>query len=233
MSFDKDTNTITLDDNSDFLVDSGVLFIQMLVKASQIKNAPSRLQNDKLIVESWLNCKAENITSVEQDKIEKGWKAYIAIGLAPSMKLKKTFHHFSKQYKDEGYLFEDDAPPSKVTGVFDRMLATDEEITIKRNHDWGGEKNRLKMEAAVKNFSKRNLTFKQKLSTLSKETRIIVCSSVICFSWVVLRTADDWEILGIYLDDWEEDMFFINTGLPILVVWVAFQMYKWITSSSK
>lgn len=231
MSFDKDTSTITLDEHSDFLVDSGVFFIHMLRKMALAENAPTRLLKDWRIVESWLSCKDGNITSIEENKIGKGWKAYLAIGVAPSFKLQEVFDVYSKQYKDSGYSFKDDRPPTEVMEVFDRLLATDKEITVKKNHDWAEEKKRL--EAIFKKFPKRKLTFKQRLSSLSKNTRIFIASSIAWFGWVVLRTSDDWEILGIYLSDWDSDMFFVNVALPILAAWLAFKVYKWVASASK
>jgi len=231
MSFDKDTNTITLDENSDFLVDSGVFFINMLRQTSHAENAPSELVKDWQIIENWLGCNNREITSKEEGKIGKGWKAYLAIGLAPSFKLQPAFDHFSKQYKQSGYSFKEDKPPTEVMDVFDRLLATGEELSIKRKHDWDAEKKKL--EAVFKKFPKKKLTFKQRMSTFSKNTRIFIAASLAWFIWVVFRTSDDWEILGIYLDDWDEDMFFANVALPIFIVWLAFKTYKWISIAKK
>lgn len=91
MSFDKDTNTITLDDDSDFLVDSGLFFINMLRQTSQAENAPSGLVKDWKTIEKWLECQNSEITSIEEEKIGKAWKAYLAIGLAPSFKVLRRF----------------------------------------------------------------------------------------------------------------------------------------------
>ena len=231
MSFDKDTNTITLDENSDFLVDSGVFFIHMLRKTALGEDAPIGQLKDWKIIENWLACEDGNITTVEEEKIGKGWKAYLAIGLAPSFKLQEAFDYYSKQYKDSGYSFKDDKPSTEVMDVFDRLLATDKEITAKKNHDWAEEKK--KWETVLKKLPKKKLTFKQRLSSLSKNSRIFIAGSVTWFVWVVFRTSDDWEILGIYLDYWDEDMFFANVALPILAVWLAFRVYKWVVGASK
>lgn len=96
MAFDKDTNIITLDENSDFLVDSGVFFINMLRQTSQEENAPDKLIKDWRVIENWLGCENNEITSKEEEKIGNGWKAYLAIGLAPSFKLQPAFDHFLK-----------------------------------------------------------------------------------------------------------------------------------------
>ncbi|MFK5948975.1 MAG: hypothetical protein QM500_09440 [Methylococcales bacterium] len=231
MALDKKTNTIFVDENSDFLVDSGVFFINMLSQTSQDKKASNELISDWHVINDWLGCKNCVITSKEEEKIGKGWKSYLAIGLAPSFKLQPAFDHFVKQYKDSGFSFKEDKPPTEVMDVFDRLLATDEELSVKRKHDWSEEKK--KFESILNKLPKKNLTFKQKVSSLSKKTRIFIVTSIAWFVWVAFRTTDDWEILGIYLDEWDEDMFFANVALPIFIVWLAFKTYKWVSSAQK
>lgn len=47
-------------------------------------------------------------------------------------------------------------------------------------------------------------------------------------AWVIFRTADDYEILGIWLDDWDEQYFFLNwLGLPV-VLSLVYATYLWI-----
>lgn len=75
MSFDKETNTITLDNNSDFLVDSGLFFINMLRQTSQVENAPSGLVKDWEVIEKWLECKNREITAIEEKRIGKALRA--------------------------------------------------------------------------------------------------------------------------------------------------------------
>ena len=152
MAFDKDTNTITLGENSDFLVDSGVFFMHMLQKTALAGDAPAEQLEDWQVIEKWLGCKGGNITPVEEEKIGKGWKAYLAIGLAPSFKLQEAFDFYEKQYKEADYSFKEDKPPTEVMDVFDRLLATDKEISAKKNHDWAEEKK--KFEAILKKLPK-------------------------------------------------------------------------------
>jgi hypothetical protein len=231
MSFDKNTNTntITLDEKSDFLVDTGVFFMHVLRQESQAENASDKLIKDWRVIENWLGCKNSEITFKEEAKIGIGWKAYLAIGLAPSFELQPAFDHYSKQYKDSGYSFKEDKPPAEVMDVFDRSLAKDEELSIKRKYDEDTLKNKLK--AILKKLPKKKLTFKQRLSTLSKNTRMFFAVSVSWCVWVVFRTSNYWEILGIDLDRWDSDMFFANVTIPILIVWLSFKAYKWINGS--
>lgn len=231
MSFNKDTNTITLDKNSDFLVDSGVFFIHILKKTSLSGDSPSELNSDWKVIENWLDLNSSNITPEAEAKIGKAWKAYLAIGLAPSFKLQEAFNHYSEQYKKSDYSFKNDKPPTEVMDVFDRLLATDQEISSKREHDWAEEKK--KIEAVFKQLPKKKLTLKQRIHSLSKNSRIIVASSVAWFVLVSFRTIDDWEILGVYLDDWDEDMFFANLFLPIIISIMALKTYKWVVGAKK
>jgi hypothetical protein len=99
MSFNKDTNTITLDKSSDFLVGSGVFFIHMLRKTSLSNDSSNELICDWKTIENWLKLENGNITSETEAQIGKAWKAYLAIGLAPSFKLQEAFNHYSEQYK--------------------------------------------------------------------------------------------------------------------------------------
>ncbi len=231
MAFDKDTKKITVGGNYDLRGDYWVFFIHMLRKTALAGDAPAGQLEDWQVIEKWLGCKGGNITPVEEEKIGKGWKAYLAIGLAPSFKLQEAFDFYEKQYKESGYSFKEDKPPTEVMDVFDRLLATDKEITAKKNHDWAEEKK--KFEAVLKKLPKNKLTLKQRISSLSKNSRIFISASIAWFVWVVFRTADDWEILGIDLNYWDEDMFFANVILPILAVWLAFKTYKWVAGASK
>jgi hypothetical protein len=202
MAFDKKTNTITVGENSDFLVDSGVFFLDMLRKNSLAADAPTAIKDDWSTVKNWLGFD-NNITSSEEEKLSKAWKSYLAIGCAPSFKLQSAFDQYAQQYKESGYSFKEHKAPSEVMDVFDRLLATDSEISAKRNHDWAEEKRKL--DAVFKNFPKKKRSLKQKISSLSKNSRILIASSITWFFWVVFRTSDDWEILGIYLDNWDDD----------------------------
>ena len=115
--------------------------------------------------------------------------------------------------------------------VFDRLLATDQEISAKREYDWAEEKKKL--EAVFKKSPKKKLTLKQKINSISKNSRIIIASSLVWFVWVLFRTTDDWEMLGMYLDDWDGDMFFANVFLPIIILTIALKTYKWIADAKK
>jgi len=228
MAFDSSSNTITIGPDSDFMVDSGVFFITALQKMSQEKNPPPSLLKDWEIIENWLGCSGRRISKIDEDKIAKAWKAYLAIGLAPSFKLQGAFDLYCEKYKEENYSFKEDKPPTEIMDVFDRQLATDEEITQKRKHDLDVEKK--KFEQVFKKYEKKQ-TLKQRITPKTKTSKSLLIFTIAWLLWVIFRTADDFELLGIYFDSWDEDMFFVNLLLPILSVWFGLKIYKWVANT--
>lgn len=134
MAFDPKNNTISVGEGEDFSADSGQFFVLTLKKISEDPGlAPDHgLKSDWRVIEEWLGCADRNLNEIDLDKIARAWKAYIAIGLAPSEKLQDSFDHQSHLYKKQGYSFERDRAPRAVMDVFDRLLATDEEIATKQ-----------------------------------------------------------------------------------------------------
>src|SRR3990172_5917437 len=110
MTYDRKTNTIIVDKESDILVDSGITFIDELKMDSQRDNAPSSLVNDWKIIEKWLGCSGRELNDEDNDKIGKAWRAYFVIGLAPSEELQPVFTHFSDQYQKDGHSYSLDKP---------------------------------------------------------------------------------------------------------------------------
>lgn len=143
MAFDNRTNTITVGPNFDFVADSGVFFINTLKKLAENSNPPTSIANDWKVTESWLQCAGRPLSDQDNDKIAKAWRAYIAIGVAPSEELQPMFTDFSNRYQRDGLVYVQDKPPTKVMDVFDRLLATEAAITTKRKQDWDNERKRF------------------------------------------------------------------------------------------
>ena len=125
MAYDKKTHTISVGNESDFLMDLGVAYINELKMDSQEDSASSTLVNDWKIIERWLGCSGRELNTKDSEKISKAWRAYIAIGLAPSDKSQPIFSSFSEKYKQQGLSYISDKPPTEVLDVFDRLIATD------------------------------------------------------------------------------------------------------------
>ena len=67
--------------------------------------------------------------------LSRRWKAFLAIGIAPSIALQPSFDYVSNKYKSEEYSFVSDKPPQDVLGVFERLMTTDKDKKMKRNYD--------------------------------------------------------------------------------------------------
>lgn len=76
-------------------------------------------------------------------------------------------------------------------------------------------------------------TIKDKLHNLPKQKKAFLAFVVFWTAWVLFRTSDDYEILGIWLDDWDKNSFFLNwLGFPIVVGLVYFA-YNWVVKEKK
>ncbi len=231
MSYSKENNTINMDGKSDFLVDSGVFFVHMIRELSLSENGKKSTRKDWCTLKNWLGCKENQLTPIEDEKVGVAWKAYLSIGSAPSFKLQNAFTKYSEQYKSSGYCFKKDKPPEEIFGVFDRLLATDEEISDKRAYEYAelGKK----LDKVIKKLPKKKLTLNQKLNSLSKSSRVFISASIAWCVFVVIRTTNDSRFLGFYFDSWDADMFLENLFLPVIFSLFFIKAYKWVVGARK
>jgi hypothetical protein len=117
-------------DLSSFLHESGHLFLEM----EKIFAKEYGISSDQKAILSWLG--VENFDQVTVDHHEtwaETFEAYLRTGQAPSLGLRRAFAAFSRWLKviyrslTEGGLDRASLDPT-ITGIFDRMLATQEEI---------------------------------------------------------------------------------------------------------
>src|SRR3546814_3971671 len=106
-----------------------MMFLSELRADGSSTDAPEGMRKDWTIVAEWLEHTAGDLTSQQFEKLEKAWIAYLAIGLAPSVELQSAFQHYSEQFPDQN---KADRAPTAVMNVFDRLLATDAQIKLKR-----------------------------------------------------------------------------------------------------
>ena len=137
MVYDSKSKTITLttDSFSEFHEDSAAFFLHMMRDIAQMPTASQQQVNDLKILEAWLGCEDRELTNQDEEKMSKAWKAYMAMGIAPSIALQQSFDYAKKSLKSEGYSFEADRPPTNVIGVFKRLMASDKEIELKQKFD--------------------------------------------------------------------------------------------------
>lgn len=97
---------------------------------------PEGLKRDMELLRSWFGlAEGESIEVTHQEQFARGFEAYLREGEAPSLELSHVFHRFRqwllsiyKSVKSLNVTLNDD-----VRDVFDRMLATDEQVEAAQN----------------------------------------------------------------------------------------------------
>jgi hypothetical protein len=118
-------------DASSFLHEMGHYYEVILGRLAAQEGAPEQLKADYQTVLAWLGATDKESLTVEQrEKFARGFEAYLYEGNAPSQELRGVFQRFKvwlkavySSLKSLNVELSDD-----VRGVFDRLLATDEEI---------------------------------------------------------------------------------------------------------
>lgn len=132
MTFQSKTNTITVGPGSDFVADSGAFFIKVLRDLALNPDAPIGLRNDWRTISTWLGSGDGELTPVDYERIGQAWRSYINRGVAPSVGLEKPFQQLAR--KEQAFGDVTTSVPPEVYKVFDRLMASDAEISEKRKH---------------------------------------------------------------------------------------------------
>jgi hypothetical protein len=116
-------------DLSTFLHESGHIYLEMLGDLSERADAPQQIKDDyaTILREFGVQSRAE-VGTEQHEKFAKLFEAYLLEGKAPSLSLKGAFKRFSNWLKRIYGSLKDAGLNDEVRAVFDRMLATDEEI---------------------------------------------------------------------------------------------------------
>jgi len=117
-------------DLSTLLHETGHFFLETQKLLVNVANAPDDLKADWQTTLDWLGSKDGNFTREQHEEFARGFEAYLREGNAPSPALIGVFERFKqwltniyKDFKELGVNVSDE-----MRGVFDRMLATDEQI---------------------------------------------------------------------------------------------------------
>lgn len=118
-------------DASTFIHELGHYYEVLLGRLAAQEGAPEQLKADHLTLREWTGAVGNDPLTVEQqEKIARGFEAYLYEGNAPTQELRGVFQRFKtwlkavySSLKALNVELTDD-----VRGVFDRLLATDEEI---------------------------------------------------------------------------------------------------------
>lgn len=133
--FEDGQKVITLfkDANSSTLVHEGShAWLEELISDATLDAAPEQLKSDLALTMKWLGIeKPEDIGTEQHEQFARAGEAYFMEGKAPSKALAGVFSRFKKWltkiYQDVKTL---NTPINdEIRGVFDRLLATDEEIS--------------------------------------------------------------------------------------------------------
>lgn len=119
-------------DLSTFFHESGHLYLELLGDLAEDAATPQAIKDDYAKVLSWLGvADRRGIKTEHHEKWARGFEAYLMEGKAPATEIRGAFTRFKlwltdlyKTVKNLNVELTDE-----VRGVFDRLLATDEEIT--------------------------------------------------------------------------------------------------------
>lgn len=128
-------------DHSTFIHESSHLFFDQLERLVSEGIASEGARADHATIREWLGAKeGKPLTTAQQEKFARGFESYMMEGKAPSPALVEAFHRFRdwlvgiyKSARGLNVKINDD-----VRGVFDRLLASQEEIAAAR--DFYGQK---------------------------------------------------------------------------------------------
>jgi len=127
-------SVISLFENADLstiLHESGHFFLEVTADLARQENAPAEIKQDMVTLLDWMGVESWDQVGTEQhEQFARGFEAYLFEGKAPSVELQGVFQRF-RSWLVNIYrrLTSLNATPTKeVKQVFDRMLATEEQI---------------------------------------------------------------------------------------------------------
>jgi hypothetical protein len=175
MAYDPKSKDIFLGRGSDFLVDSGLFFVDVLREEAISPNAENSIRSDWAIIADWLDWDDSPIEGPAAEKLAQAWKAYIAekkVKLSPELDPAFTANteHPTNQYE---------FPPDDVVAVFNRLIGEDQKTSTKKEEH--------KTTNSLSSIGTQKLSTNQKLKRLwynkSKEFRFW---SFISASWALV-----------------------------------------------
>jgi hypothetical protein len=123
----------------DLFASSGTYYLRILGTLATEQGTPQAVRNDWEAICRWVGSR-DVLSLANEQKINAAWQAYLATGSAPSVTLQPAFDYAHRKW---GKTRTSDKPPTYVMDVFDRMLATDQEIAHKRSLDVKAESDKF------------------------------------------------------------------------------------------
>jgi len=115
---------------STFLHEAGHFYLELMKKLSKRSDAPEQFKADIKSILDYIGAESlDDLKTEHHEKFAKAFEAYLMEGKAPSKSLRKAFFKFKLWLVNiyRGFKLNVELTP-EIRGVFDRMLATDEEI---------------------------------------------------------------------------------------------------------
>lgn len=129
-------------DLSTFIHETGHFYVELLSQLAADPNATDRIRADWAVLQDWVGAaEGEALTREQNEQIARGFEAYLMTGQAPSTELRATFARFRawllRVYRSLDSLQVEITP--EVRNVFDRLVASEEEIALaEREQGMGG-----------------------------------------------------------------------------------------------
>lgn len=76
-------------------------------------------------------------------------------------------------------------------------------------------------------------SFGQRLQALPKPTKAVIMAFVFWSAFVIFRTSDDYDLVGLSLDQWDDDVFFLNWLLPPAILFALTYSFRWVLSDKQ
>lgn len=231
MISDSEKRTVILNDDEksfdSLIVNSYISFVDVLGKMALSKDASNEIENDAKIIYGWLGQKIGGLTEKSTTQLKEGILGYLAIGLSPSFEQQDIFDRFNKR-SDAKTLMEK-KPPTEVMDAFDRLIATSEQIRVKRKHDIDNETKEIKkVFDKIKGQEPFVGRVKTWIGKLSKRKKLFVGFTFLWSVWVMIITSQDLEILGHYISQWDGDMVLVNVLIVPVGVYFVYYIYNYI-----
>ena len=228
MSYDAKTKTITVNQDSDFIVDSGYYFVDTLRKLAFTSNAPPQIKSDWQVIAAWLDNEGqEGLSDHDGELIGTAWKAYLGAGIAPSRELQPLFDSVHEQYKRDGVEYDSAKPPVEVKRVFDRLLATEAEIRANSKNDRNAEKDRSEPPLKSLQSEGKKSWWRRQSRNFRRWAFVSVAWPIAVFFFVAIFDPfnnGSWR----YMDDEEYIQMFTVMAVPFLTGIVSHLYTKWV-----
>jgi hypothetical protein len=120
-------------DSSTFIHETGHMYLEVMKWAAQQESAPQSLRDDWERIKQHTGATDEHISKEAHEKFANAFEIYTLEGKAPSLALQDSFNAFRRwllTIYSKIRNIQDVHLNDEIRGVFDRMLASDEEIAI-------------------------------------------------------------------------------------------------------